>query len=307
MRTTDRPTLIRALALGLLLLSAGCAARGRTPPAEVPASALTSHVIIISVDGLGRDMVPGMAPQTMLQLREEGARAVNARTIYPSKTLPSHTSMLTGVDVAKHGITWNRNRTGEFGVVTVPTVFEVVHQAGLTTAMFVGKRKLKHLLRPNSLDFVFYPRTDLYLLSDRVADEAVRYLRFERPNLLFIHLPDPDLAGHAFGWGDRTYRRAVLRADAAVRFIWKAARNAYGDDFVLILTADHGGERSSHGSESDADSRIPWIVWGDSVRRGHTVEQPVRTFDTAATALWLLGIPVPADWDGEPVKAAFSN
>jgi len=31
------------------------------------------------------------------------------------------------------------------------------------------------------------------------------------------------------------------------------------------------------------------------------------TCDTAATALWLLGIPIPADFDGRPVVEAFTR
>jgi arylsulfatase A-like enzyme len=50
---------------------------------------------------------------------------------------------------------------------------------------------------------------------------------------------------------------------------------------------------------------IPWIAWGKGVRKGFTITAPVTTYDTAATALWLLDVPGPAWLDGQPVTSAF--
>jgi arylsulfatase A-like enzyme len=51
---------------------------------------------------------------------------------------------------------------------------------------------------------------------------------------------------------------------------------------------------------------IPWIAWGKNVKRGLTITGPLMTCDTAATALWLLGVPVPKAFDGKPVTRAFT-
>jgi arylsulfatase A-like enzyme len=74
---------------------------------------------------------------------------------------------------------------------------------------------------------------------------------------------------------------------------------------VIILSADHGGHDKTHGSTSLEDMHIPWIVWGKGVRKDYTITKRVSTCDTAATALWLLGIPLPEDLDGKPVTSAF--
>jgi arylsulfatase A-like enzyme len=50
---------------------------------------------------------------------------------------------------------------------------------------------------------------------------------------------------------------------------------------------------------------IPWIVWGAGVKHGFEIKAPVITYDTAATALWLLGVPRPKNLDGFPVTSAF--
>jgi arylsulfatase A-like enzyme len=297
---------VLVLLLACILAACAPALPAPAPTATLPAGARTGHVIVVSIDGLRPDAIDRAGARTLQRLRAEGASATDARTILPSKTLPSHTSMVTGVDVDVHGITWNTDLTARFGTVGVPTMFDVAHAAGLRTAAFVGKRMRRHLLRAGALDHTGYPRTESYLLADAVADEVVEYLRFARPALLFVHLPDPDIAGHAFGWMSPPYRVAVRRADAAVGYIDGAARRAFGSDYVLLVTADHGGSGHNHGSASDVDTHIPWIAWGRGVVAG-PVTAPVRTYDTAATALWLLGVPFPPTWAGRPVSSAFSR
>mgnify|MGYP006212389579 FL=1 len=103
------------------------------------------------------------------------------------------------------------------------------------------------------------------------------------------------------------YGLAARRADAAVGRVLEAADEAYGrGNYTVILTADHGGHDHDHGSEAEEDVRIPWIAWGRGVSEG-TRPLGVRTMDTAATALWLLGVTVPAHWAGRPVRAAFDG
>lgn len=92
------------------------------------------------------------------RLAAEGACTWTASTIFPSLTLPSHTSMLTGVGPDKHRVSWNTWKPGK-GVVRVPTIFAEAKKAGLSTAMFVGKEKFRHLLQPGTVDeFRFKPQ-----------------------------------------------------------------------------------------------------------------------------------------------------
>ena len=239
-------------------------------------------------------------------MMREGAHAREARTILPSRTLPSHTSMLTGVQPEVHGITWNDERIRVEGRVAVPTVFTVAEEAGLHTAAFFGKAKFRHLILPGAPRDVEAPRGSEVVLAPRIAEEVLHYLSFRRPHLLFVHLSDPDLAGHSLGWMSGGYWWAVRRADAAVELIRQAAVRAYDGDVVVIVTADHGGDGRSHGSDADEDVLIPWIAWGRGVVPGE-IPCVVGTTSTAATTLWLLGIPVPGEWDGTPVEAAFGE
>lgn len=284
----------------VLLALAGCApaAPGRPSPSVRPA------VVIVSIDGLRADAIASTSTPHLSALLREGAYSLKARTITPSHTLPSHTSMLTGVPPSTHGIDWNTDRTAERGLVGVPTVFSVAKEAGLRTAAFFGKAKLRHLVLPGSLDAYSVPRFEATIaLAPDITPRVERHLRHARPDLLFVHLSDPDVMGHAFGWNTVAYRWGVRRADAAVGRLRRALRRAYGDDVVLIVTADHGGEGRRHGLNRPGDETIPWIAAGPGVIPGEIAAE-IRTFDTAATALALLGVPVPAGWSGRPVAAA---
>jgi arylsulfatase A-like enzyme len=106
--------------------------------------------------------------------------------------------------------------------------------------------------------------------------------------------------GLVFVWG-------VGEAHAGVAALIEAAEDTFGKgNFTLIVTADHGGEGRDHGSESLLQTTIPWISYGQGVRGGHRIGANVRTMDTAATVLRVLGLAVPAAWDGVVVAEALA-
>jgi hypothetical protein len=292
------------------LLAMAPACLSRPLPADggvVRAGALTDHVVVISLDGLRPDAIDAFALRTLQRLRREGSWTGWATTVVPSHTLPSHTSMLTGVSPAAHGITWNTDETAARGLVTVPTVFGLARRDGFGTAAFFSKAKFRHLQVPGTLDYTQAPRGSDMWLATRTVGDVVDYLRHARPQLLFIHLSDTDYAGHGFGWMSAPYRWAARRVDAAVARILRAADDAYGPGrYTVIVTADHGGHGRRHGTDDPRDVLIPWIAWGRGVLPGNELGVPVRTMDTAATVLWLLGSPAPDGWEGVPVTAAFA-
>src|SRR5688572_4140200 len=171
---------IPALAVLVLAVVSSIGAIANRDP---KAGAVSSHIVIISVDGLRPDAIAKYNATTLLKLRNEGAAAAHAQTIFPSKTLPSHASMVTGVTPAVHGITWNSDKTGEFGFVKVETVFELAKNQGFTTAGFFSKAKFHHLMKPGTLDYAQAPRGDNWMSTKTVAD-VQQYLRYNRPNVL---------------------------------------------------------------------------------------------------------------------------
>jgi len=286
------------------------------------AAPLAKHVFIISLDGGKPAAIERSQMPALKRLVAEGAHTWTANTIFPSMTLPGHTSMLTGVGPEKHQILWN-GWVPTNGVVRVPTVFSEAKRAGFSTAMFVGKEKFCHLLLPNSVDKFDYNGTvasrviksdngDVKVkpgetsLAEQVAQDAANYIVQYKPSLCFIHFADPDVVGHKSGWDSPEQLKAFAKTDAALKVILKAIRKAgITEETVVIISADHGGHGKVHGTKSPEDMHIPWIAWGKGVKPGFTITAPVTTCDTTATALWLLNVPCPASLDGQPVTSAF--
>jgi arylsulfatase A-like enzyme len=258
-----------------------------------------ARVLILSIDGLRPDVID-LTPMPNLQaLMQMGAYSLVAQTIHPSVTLPSHTSMLTGFCPEDHGVDWNDYRP-ERGFANGTDLFDLAHAAGLRTVMVVGKDKLRQITEPESTDvFEFINDRDV-VIAARVAELIPQGF-----GLMLVHFPTTDWMGHEYGWLSPEQFSVIFRADEALQTILNALQEAgMREDTLIIVTADHGGHDTTHGSRQLEDMTIPWIAAGPGVR--HVVlSTAVNTTDTAATAAWALGLPLPAEWDGLPVLEAF--
>ncbi len=279
-----------------------CAAQG--PRAQ--------HVFIISIDQGDPDLIRKCDLPTIKTMAAEGARTWDAFTIVPSSTLPAHASMLTGVGVQKHQVLWN-DYAPEKGTGPVPTIFKLAKERGLVTAMFVSKEKFKQLVQPGSLDVFVWPQPDDDARS--VAAAFAEKVKELKPNLCFIHFRDPDTMGHKHGADAPEKILALKDCDEALKTIRNAVEKAgLLASSIFIITSDHGSHNATnregktvavHGSAESDDVRIPWIVWGKGVKRDFVITSPVLQYDTAATALWLLEVPLPEHFWGRPVTCAF--
>lgn len=106
-------------------------------------------VVLISVDGLKPDYVLnanalGLKVPNLRRLAAEGAFATGVRGVTPTVTYPSHTTLVTGVSPADHGILNNSpfdplatNNNGWYWYaedIKVPTLWDAAAAAGLVTA-----------------------------------------------------------------------------------------------------------------------------------------------------------------------------
>ncbi|KQS04114.1 nucleotide pyrophosphatase [Sphingomonas sp. Leaf357] len=132
--------MLRAITIAIAGLVAGVPAIGE---------ASASPVLLISLDGLRPDDVReakarGLNMPVLSGLAEHGASARGVTGVLPTLTYPSHTTLITGVSPAKHGISNNltfdpdaKNQTGWYWYasdVCVPTLWTAAHAKGLTTA-----------------------------------------------------------------------------------------------------------------------------------------------------------------------------
>jgi predicted AlkP superfamily pyrophosphatase or phosphodiesterase len=135
--------MIRCLLVALLLIGvlSPCSAEPRSDRC----------VVLISVDGLAGFYLddPKADIPTIRRLAAEGARADGLECSFPTVTWPNHTTLVTGVPPAKHGVIGNnyldRDSQTSIGlivdpvfdkdqIVQVPTVYDAANNAGLSTA-----------------------------------------------------------------------------------------------------------------------------------------------------------------------------
>ena len=258
-----------------------------------------TRVLILSIDGLRPNAIALAPMPNLLALMQSSAYTLTAQTVYPSVTLISHASMLVGVCPSKHGVDWN-DYLPEKGFAQGTDLFDLAHAAGLQTAMYVGKQKLRQITEPASLDsFVYINDRDLVIAEQLLANFPEDF------GLLFVHFPTPDGMGHEYGWMSEEQLSVIRRADEALGEIL-GALDARGlrDETLIIITADHGGHETTHGSRLPEDMTIPWFASGPGIQPKQLSTQ-VYTMDTAATAAFALGLPIPPEWDGVPVYEAF--
>jgi len=348
MRIRNIPSPALRVAL-LLLLVTPALASGPALARDV------DHVIHISVDGANAlmiaDLIAGDARgdyANLARMIDEGASTLNARTDFThTKTLPNHTSQITGRPVTRparqaktvhHGYTRNStpgrkdtlHNSGNRNLSYIASVFDVVHDHGLSTALYASKEK-----------FVLFDRSygagapdaagaddgtdkiDTYAQNSsgspgnasKVHAEFLSDMAKERFNYVFVHYRDPDSAGHKLGWGSEAWRASIASVDGYVGDVLALVE---GDALLagrtaVILTSDHGGRDTGHGDASDPFMyTIPFLVWGPGVSSGTDLyalntatrldpgrdrpdydapRQPIRNGDSGNLALALLGLP----------------
>lgn len=291
--------LVFATEFAAVLLSNGAVHAG-----DVSTVARVDHVVIISIDGLRPDAISAVSAPNLSALVRQGAYCAQARTVEPIATLPTHTSMLTGLTPARHGVRFNAYRRGHY---RGETIYSVAKRAGLATAMFFAKPKLHYLADPAYVDHIqgppagaddFHRPTSAARLAATFAELWPRYLF----GLTFVHLREPDIAGHAEGWMSEGYLSAVTDADRAVGALVSTLKaSGRWPKTALIVTADHAGSGRGHWPVIPENWTIPWLVVAPGVSRGSRIEHTLRIYDTAPTALALLGLKLSTVGEGQVI------
>jgi predicted AlkP superfamily pyrophosphatase or phosphodiesterase len=262
------------------------------------ALAENKKLLIVSIDGLRPDVLLRADAPAIRALMARGSFTFYSRTTDLAVTLPSHTSMLTGVSPTKHKILWNDDRyTNNPRYPAVPTLFSRAKKAGLTTALIAGKSKFVVLAKPGTIDWQYIP-SDTSISDQQVASEAERIIRDHNPDVTFVHFPNVDVVGHSKGWGSSEQIAAIHDADLMFQKVESAFQEKAGSfKQLVILTTDHGGAAKDHG-KSDLYSRYtPFIIAGSGIKNNFDLTQAranVRIEDAYGAACHFLAIPAGA-------------
>ena len=300
-----------------------------------------SHVIIVSVDGFNPDAMTNVPASSIPNLTDlyNGSSTLNARSAYSHTiTLPNHASILTSRPITGtggHGYTDNSDPAPAVTLHTnrgayVAGVFDVAHDNGLFTSMYVSKSKFSLFdiswnatngapdltgadNGRDKIDTFLYSTNAASLASGVIADLTASA---SSRSLIFVHDARPDDALHASGCGSSQYNDSIIAVDQSLGQIMNAIRNnpALNNRTAIILTADHGCSGTGHDDASDPENyTVPFMVWvGDGLpskdlyainvvsrtNPGTTrpldapePNQPIRNADAGNLALDLLGLP----------------
>lgn len=325
--------------VALLLLSVGAAmvyritgVRAGYPQSLATGSATGFDVVIVTMDTTRADRIGcyGYAhavTPTLDQWASEGVRFAAAVSPAPM-TLPSHTSLFTGLEPYHHGVRSN----GEFRLEPrFETLAARLSQAGYQTAAFVSAFVLDArfgLARGfDHYDDAVTPARDAAFglhnerSAEAVTDAALGWLAKRdpsRPVFLWVHYFDPHHpyappAPYAARFAANSYDGEIAYMDAQLgRLRQYFAAPSRRDRTLMIAAGDHGEGLEEHQEDThsrliyDATQHVPLIIWcPGAVPQAHVVaDAAVGLVDITPTVLDVLGLPPLAGIDGETLSAA---
>lgn len=269
------------------------------------------HLVVIGCDGMSPDGVLNAKSPVMRRMMAEGSFTLHARGVMPTSSSPNWASMIMGAGPEQHGVTSNDWQTNKFEIAPV-----AVGSGGIFPTIFGLLREQ----RPKSEIGVFHDWNDYGRLFERAAvnviedsngptnavRHAVAYIEAKKPTFTFIHMDHVDHVGHELGHGTPAYYESVDVADRLIGEVLEGLNRAgLADRTIVLVTSDHGGVGTKHGQATMAEIEIPWILHGPRVKRGHELQSPVNTYDTAATAAHILGVKPHPAWIAKPILEAF--
>jgi arylsulfatase A-like enzyme len=98
---------------------------------------------------------------------------------------------------------------------------------------------------------------------------------------------------------------AISHVDSHVGELVRAMRarpNFAEEDWLVLITTDHGGRGNGHGGDSEAERNIWLIAHGKALPREKLMNEPTPQTALVPMIYQHLGITPKAEWNPEPPK-----
>ena len=161
--------------------------------------------------------------------------------------------------------------------------------------MYYGWEPLRDIALPGKLKYATYINAYTEESSDTaLTDEAEKRILASKPDFVFLYMVETDeKGGHDNGWmSDEYLRRISIAIDNAKRMIEK-----FGDEYTVIIMADHGGHDRTHGTELPEDMTIPLFFYGEDFTPGE-IKEDISLLEIAPTIAAIMGVPASEAWEG---------
>jgi hypothetical protein len=287
-----------------------------------PPGAGTEHVILFVLEGFGQESLKGGAMPVVSKLVKEGSVTWSASGVKPALRLPTMASLVTGMPVERHGITWNFFEFSR-GYPRYPSLFDYLDlSGGRDSAIFYMDESLYQLAKPE-------PYTDYQLCgalrpecgSQKLVAYIQQYLQKATsghgyghaipslPHLLVVHLPEAGRAGVTHGWDSKEYREALRTVDGAMKSVLNLFQEYSLSGRTAVVVTALSGKGTDPGAEAPTTDSpvVPWIVSGTGIKHGQLIRQPVSIMDTGATVMKILKLETHTEWESRAVEEIFET
>ena len=162
---------------------------------------MENKVVLVLVDGMRPDGILECGERYLQDLAAQSSASFAAKTVFPSITLPCHTSLFFGVQPQRHGIL-----TNEWRPFARPfdSLGDLAARQFKKAAMFYNWEQLRDLNRPGSLSCSYFRQLpsaheDAMRSEQDLTALAMDDIKQEAPDFLFLYLGYTDIAGHGYG------------------------------------------------------------------------------------------------------------
>lgn len=209
-------------------------------------SAQTKKVLFIGIDGCRSDVVMAVNTPNIQALLPHAVYSLDAITLAPTWSGNGWSTMLTGVYHNKHNVQDNNFTSPNFS--NYPDFLTRIesYNPNLKTISLAHWTPINNTIIQNA-DIKTNFSTDL-----AVKNAAVQALQNDNPDVLFVDFDDVDHAGHSYGFSSSVsqYVNSIQLTDTYIGEIINAmkSRSTYNnEDWLVVMTTDHGAVDTSHG------------------------------------------------------------
>ena len=227
-----------------------------------------SNVLIVSIDALHPDALSAKTTPVIYRQMTSGAFTLNGISTDPPLTLISHTAMFTGLGPAESGKSDNNWQPGE-PTIAKSTIFNLARSYGYLTGYYYSKEKLGFLVNPSV--------SDLRFSKDNAVDIAHAFLQKPGNHFVFLHVSGLDEVGPIKGWLSPEYLEELSFIDEMLGALIDTVRQK--GDFLIVITSDHAGHETIHGSNHPDDFKLPFVIVSDRIKLDRFQNIPYRVVD----------------------------
>ena len=224
-------------------------------------------VLIIGIDGCRADALELANTPVLDNLIQNGIYSPDALNDDITVSGPGWSAILCGVWSDKHlSIDNSFNNTDYFNF---PPIFKYAEDFddNLNTVSICNWNPINDNIVQNYADFKLNVSSDY-----DVSSEASTYITNNDPDLIFLHFDDVDHAGHNYGFSPNIteYITSIEAVDDLLDPVMQAIYqrpNYLNEDWIILVTSDHGGVGTSHGGTSIEHENVVVIVSGDNIQQ----------------------------------------